>query len=62
MKNIITNKISDLLQEEWITYNLFLDELNISTLPKYYYKDGKVIEYEEVKNLYNIWLISRKKD
>ena len=47
MKNIITNKISDLLQEEWITYNLFLDELNISTLPKYYYKDGKVIEYEE---------------
>lgn len=62
MKNIITNKISDLLQEEWITYNLFLNELNISTLPGYYYKNGKVIKYEEVKNLYNEWLISRKKD
>ena len=62
MKNTISNKISDLLQEEWITYNLFLDEFNISTLPEYYYKDGKVIEYEEVKNLYSMWLISRKKD
>ena len=62
MKNTISNKISDLLQEEWITQNLFLDEFNISTLPEYYYKDGKVIEYEEVKNLYNMWLISRKKD
>ena len=60
------NKIQGLLQDEWLNYNQFLEEANISVLPDNCYKsegrtsDGKSLDYGEVRRLFSEWESKRK--
>lgn len=59
-------KIQGLLQDEWLNYNQFLEEANISVLPDNQYKSeertsyGKPLDYGEVRRLYSEWENSKK--
>ena len=55
MHEIHLNKLSGLLQDEWMEYCQFLAESNISTLPDNQYRDGKPLDYGEVRRLYDLW-------
>ena len=57
LEKIIYDKLEEKLQEEYLNYNDFLQEQNISTLPEPhgYYKDGKKLDYREVRRLYDSW-------
>lgn len=62
--DIHMHKITNLIQDEFNEYNRFLVESNIQTLPDNHYKDGKTLDYGEVRRLYDNWweLNSAKKD
>ena len=57
----VFEKITEEIQEEWITYNTFLDEMNICYLPDGAYKDGKKLNYEEINKLRTEWDKKRKR-
>lgn len=60
MHEICMNKLSGLLQDEWMDYCQFLEESNISTLPNNQYKNGRALDYGEVRRLYDLWREKRK--
>ena len=60
LKQALESKLDGMLKEEYLNYNLFLDEVNISVLPDNYYKDGKPLNYGEVRRLYSEWENKRK--
>lgn len=60
IEKIINSELTDELKKEWIQYNTFLDEINISVLPNNYLKDGKYLNYAEVRKLYDEWQKSRE--
>ncbi len=53
------NKISGMLEEEMDTYSKFLCDENISTPPNGFYKDGKKLDYSEVRRLYDKYLAEK---
>lgn len=57
----LKNNLSKEFEKEWFNYNKFLDEVNISVLPDNMYKDGKKLDYGEVRKMYSEWEISAKK-
>lgn len=60
LKQVLESKLDGILKDEYLNYNLFLDEANISVLPNNYYKDGKPLNYSEVRRLYSEWENSKK--
>ena len=54
------NKISGMLEEEMDTYSKFLCDENISTPPNGFYKDGKKLDYGDVRRLYDKYLAENK--
>ena len=54
------NKIQGLLQDEWLNYNQFLEEANISVLPDNHYRNGKPLDYGKVRRLYSEWENKKK--
>lgn len=62
MYDLCMSKLQTSLQEEYLQYGQFLEECDISTLPDNAYKDGKALDYGEVRKLYDEWLKSREKE
>ena len=54
------NKISEMLEEEMDTYSEFLYNKVISVLPDGFYKEGKKLDYGEVRRLYDKYLAEEK--
>lgn len=61
MYETIMSKLGTLLQEEYLQYGQFLEECNISTLSDNAYKDGKALDYGEVRKLFDGWLKTKIK-
>ena len=53
-------KISQLVQEEFNRFNLFLAEENISNPTNIYRKNGKEMTVQQVNQLYEEWKISKQ--
>jgi hypothetical protein len=60
LKRIVEDKLQDVLQKEWCSYNEFLIDNEISVLPDNHYKNGKVLNYEDIAKLRNDWNKSQK--
>ncbi len=60
LKQVLENKLDRMLKDEYLNYNLFLDKTNVSVLPDNCYKDGKPLNYGEIRRLYSEWENSKK--
>lgn len=57
---VVMGKLSEDMRKEWNNYNKFLNEEGISVLPNAFYKDGKKMNYKEVRLAYDAHNLKNK--